>query len=424
MVLRRSLTAVLLSIGMSWLANPSDAQPNRPDQRPSHIPIPHGEGPIDLQKLFEERLRLLDARPDLTKLKEEDIKGLIDAVRQGKLKIDPRLKDQFKQFLDRSGGDPNNLKLSPEELERFKRLFENMLTGMKPPDGNPITPSPAPPPTPEKNGTDQGHGAHPPDAPPVDPAAQAEAREQIMRWAERLDGVARRFRDSPALQQAFQDMSKALLDMTSNALPGGERLDTQLASFNQMARETGGWFKDSFKSLRKFDLPSMPNVDLPSWRLPSVGALPSVSLPRGLSSLPARPDGWQTILLVVALCALVVIGWKLLGHLIAVQRRRQRLDWKLGPWPIDPTRVATRSDVVLAFEYLSLLLLGCPAQHWNHLEIANQLGATSDTRRQVAVELAELYERARYTPDNELLPAEALAAARRDLCFLAGVPAA
>src|SRR5262249_17453220 len=73
--------------------------------------------------------------------------------------------------------------------------------------------------------------------------------------------------------------------------------------------------------------------------------------------------------------------------------------------------------------YLSLLRCGYPARVWNHLTIASQLGGKTDDRRQAARQLAALYEQARYAPEDEPLPAEALAAARRDLCFLAGVAA-
>ena len=47
-----------------------------------------------------------------------------------------------------------------------------------------------------------------------------------------------------------------------------------------------------------------------------------------------------------------------------------------------------------------------------------------DINSEAAEQLASLYERARYAPPGEPLPEAALATARRDLCLLAGVPAA
>ena len=93
--------------------------------------------------------------------------------------------------------------------------------------------------------------------------------------------------------------------------------------------------------------------------------------------------------------------------------------------------------MIRAFEYLSLLWLGPPARNWNHQVIAERMGEEDKAgpdapklmswdafaQRQAAGQLAALYERARYAPPGEPLPDDALAAARRDLCFLAGMPA-
>jgi hypothetical protein len=85
--------------------------------------------------------------------------------------------------------------------------------------------------------------------------------------------------------------------------------------------------------------------------------------------------------------------------------------------------VRTRDELVRAFEYLALLRLGPAARHRNHREIAADLGA-GGPRSAAAERLAGLYEQARYAPPDEVLPDADLAAARADLCLLAGVAAA
>jgi hypothetical protein len=99
--------------------------------------------------------------------------------------------------------------------------------------------------------------------------------------------------------------------------------------------------------------------------------------------------------------------------------------WRLGPWPVHPADVQSRADLVRAFDHLSLLLLGSAARTWNHAEVAQRLSLAPEQavseRQQAVGELASLYERARYAPEAEPFPAEALAAARHDLCLLAGV---
>jgi hypothetical protein len=70
------------------------------------------------------------------------------------------------------------------------------------------------------------------------------------------------------------------------------------------------------------------------------------------------------------------------------------------------------------------LLLGRRAQCWNHREIAGRLGGDAAEKQRAAIELAAVYEKARYAPNDEPLEESALAAARRDLCYLAGVAGA
>ena len=96
---------------------------------------------------------------------------------------------------------------------------------------------------------------------------------------------------------------------------------------------------------------------------------------------------------------------------------RQR---RLGPWPVDPAAIQTRTQLVQAFEYLSLLRLGSGARSWNHLQIAAGLGDNSDSR-EAADQLASLYEQARYVPGAESLSPAAAQTARRTLTVLAGV---
>src|SRR5262249_21173340 len=99
--------------------------------------------------------------------------------------------------------------------------------------------------------------------------------------------------------------------------------------------------------------------------------------------------------------------------------------WDLGPWPVDPRRLATRGDLVVAFEYLALRLLGLPARLHHHLELEALLAArpssSPEPQREAARALARLYEHAKYAPPQEPLGEAELTAARADLCHLAGV---
>jgi hypothetical protein len=156
------------------------------------------------------------------------------------------------------------------------------------------------------------------------------------------------------------------------------------------------------------------------------GANPATSNPGGPPGVPSLPTAagggavLAQLLLIVAIIAVVVfLLWRWWNRQPAANKPAVALAG-LGSWPLDPSQISTREQLIQAFEFLALLLLGAEARTANHLEIAGGLGETPE-RGQAADELAALYEKARYDPTaGELAPAE-LAVARRDLCLLAGL---
>jgi hypothetical protein len=127
----------------------------------------------------------------------------------------------------------------------------------------------------------------------------------------------------------------------------------------------------------------------------------------------------QILLVLILTVAVVVVVWRLLARVVTrdVEARLRRT-----VWPMPPGEVSTRQQLIQAFEHLALVVLGPGARSANHRDIANGLGATPE-RTRAADELATLYERARYDPAEGELPTADLAAARRDLCLLAGMAA-
>jgi hypothetical protein len=163
--------------------------------------------------------------------------------------------------------------------------------------------------------------------------------------------------------------------------------------------------------------PPRINSGLPTAFLPHLGGLGGVG--GGL-----RGDGGaggvafiQILLVVTVFVVVAVVAWRLMGRV--TKGTPQVAAASLGPWPVDPSRIATREQLVQAFEYLALLVLGNPARTANHRDIAESLGTTPE-QGQAAEQLASLYEKSRYDPAPGALPAAELDAARRDLCLLAG----
>jgi hypothetical protein len=163
------------------------------------------------------------------------------------------------------------------------------------------------------------------------------------------------------------------------------------------------------------------NMKLPSFpQLPSMAPVPKSGVPA-----VSAATGEGTINVLIGGLILVAVGlviWKLLsmrgGPAVEADLT------KLPGWPVHPSAVQTRADLVRAFEYLAVLLLGQSARTRNHLELAKGMGgqnaSTNDPRPEAARALAHLYEIARYTPAHETLPPDELDAARRELSFLAG----
>ncbi|MBX9624025.1 MAG: hypothetical protein K2X82_09470 [Gemmataceae bacterium] len=136
--------------------------------------------------------------------------------------------------------------------------------------------------------------------------------------------------------------------------------------------------------------------------------------------VPGMEGSWLPVVLLAAVLLGGLIWWRF-WVLRDDPREAAAALGGLGPWPVDPRRITTRADVVLAFEYLSVLICGPSAKTWTHNTIAQALSDLAATHGEAAVMLARLYELARYTPADEPLSTAELAEARRLVCRLAGL---
>jgi hypothetical protein len=374
----------------------------------------------EAQKLAADLLK----NPELVEAVKKQLKDkealdrLQEQVRSGNLSLnDPALQKLLREAMRGEG------KLTDRQARGLQKLAarlnlnkmpgglgqpnpENPPAGTNPPDriSGPQMPNPA---------------AMPPAPSPPEPSAwerlQAQAsdwvKDNIDDWIEHLDEWA----DSP-VGKSWRDALEAVgrRGMPAGGTAGLSERTRGLTRYlppvqKYLPRDLGAVF-------RKAPTPSFPRV----------GKLPKAP---GLPSAPAAPGrGALTALLWLLLGAVLAFAlWKSAGWYQAARAARAGV-WKLGPWPVAPCAVSTRGELVRAFEYLALLCLGPAARTRHHLELAEQIGgqggedpAQQQARQAAARHLASLYEQARYAPDDQPLPAEEMARARRELEALAGV---
>jgi hypothetical protein len=401
--------------------------------RPSHLPIDVDLGNLDPEARLAERLigsrdklRKFTEHKELADLVKDLLKNNPELVEKLGKSISPRDIERLKQG---QGFDSKALEgllkesqidklIKPEDRDRLANLAKTLKGEQGSTIPLPSNPEPVKPPMPPT----------PPTGPTL-PATQEDPSKRTESWSglpekppewlrDRLDGWVKDVEGwagssgSETVRGILRELAKRKPE-TSTVLPAlGER-----------ARGMGRFIPRVTGILPRNVLPRPPRVRLPS--LPNIASLPAA--PR-LGGGPSLRGAGRVLLWCAVLGVLAFLLWRAGGWW---QRRRAALlaaGWQLGPWPVRPEDVCTRSDLVRAFEHLALLLLGPAARTCNHLELAGRMGEQpafdAEHRRDAAADLARLYEQARYTPDDETLAPETMSRARRELSYLAGVAAA
>ncbi len=434
-------------------AFPAAAQVPHVKNRPDYIRIPYKgdmeaflkqmlgqvEGQHDLDAALQKWLKEAQADPSQFKLKlnQKDLEAW-----QKKITENPMALKHLPGLLDRPGLmgqiDPQKIAQWKETLEKLKppELPEGppgnpaqppgqfppgqggpVPPGQVPPgQGGPVPPGQAPPP-----GTVQP--TPPPLAPTDVPDAGPAGEDALTEWLrERLEGLENSdLKDMLLESDAFQ---KAITDLQSFTPPGN---DTGLLG-SHATEEVAKWLgqlPDVHWDLKlphpdwhlgKIDVPSLPSVNMPAVPLPSMGPV-GVAAPGAPAALALGPVLMAFVAVVLA-GAVAWLVWKAAPW--KTLRQGRQAGWQLGGWPVDPARVSTAAELILAFNYLSLRLFGPEARSWNHATVAGHIGQGGQSARQeAAARLAELYEHARYAPAAEPLAPEDLRQAREHLGALA-----
>jgi hypothetical protein len=367
------------------------------------------------KRLLEDKDLLNSLRENFAKnkLSERDIERLKRTVEANRdFAADPALQELLKEGLK----GKNLTEQERELVDKWKDTLgknNSTLTPPKPPEWPP-QPGKLPPAPPQPGGATQ------PGATPVQPPAPGTQSlpKETPEWLKKsLDGSARDFTkwlDSPSgksFRDGLKDFGKDLGKRAGNVRDSaaGERF----RGASKYLPRPGNWMFDNVR----------PRT------APRVGSLPRLPSPSS-SSVPRVSGGGllRFVIVVAAIALLLFVAWKSRGLWAGALMRGRSSEWRLGPWPVRPDQVSARGDLVAAFEHLALMCLGLPARTHHHLDLARQIAEQPsldpDRRRDAALTLARLYEQARYTPDDEPLSPQDVAAARRELGYLAGEMAA
>lgn len=355
------------------------------------------------------------------------------------LQSDPQKLEQLRKMSESFTDLRRPPDLDPQDLETIKRLAE-AVQGSPPPQTGVSETKPSGTTRPRPN---EGKGIPSNESGTADKPARSgsseasqEAGRRLARWAERnLSDLKGPLEKSKALERAARNLSQFDLTPNRNRTPldptSTQGIEERLARLKDRVTKTGSWLEKTLpdqprspREERPRQSGSLPNVKLPDWKLSGGSPPRPPSMPRVGPQDVSAGSFAQGLLWVVLIGCVGLILWRLLSWRLGTADGQRRTGWRLGPWPVDPTEVRTRGELVQAFEYLSLLQLGRDAAARNHREIETELGGSRLPGREAAANLATLYEKARYAPPEDDLTSEALATARRDLCLLAGVRSA
>jgi len=407
--------ALVATTAVGWTV-PGLDQPSPDEVNRSHRLLDGPDSPFQNPEAMAQRLRRArdfhDTESLIRKLLEnEKVREQLPKVaewlkKQGvqapELLDNPELRRQLVDSLGKTGLTKQQL----NELENLAKNSKPPAAASSPQPISPVPPAKSLPPS------------QPPPSTASEPARQDRVKQLLEQVTKKLDSL-----DPSNNNELVRDLVRHLT-MLGNDLtrPVASSSSETKAVLDGLARMSEWLPLDKLSEINWGEM-------FPKWSLPEVPA-PHGWSPGPAPSLGVSPESAGEGLIWLLLAVLMgVVVWRLAGKSSPVHGAGDQA-WRPGPWPVSPARVTTRHDLIRAFEYLALLLLGPQAGACHHRELASRIGqsgnpATARHRQQAAEELALLYERARYAPSAGLvdqpLTNEDQALARLNLCLLAGM---
>lgn len=135
-----------------------------------------------------------------------------------------------------------------------------------------------------------------------------------------------------------------------------------------------------------------------------------------ISITPERPhvrstDGFSMMWLVMLL-AVLSVSWYAATRLANSMFVSSQAEM-LAASQIHPAQISTRRDIVRAFHQFALRPMMPVADWWTHRQVAQQVATSTPSLEPVIQQLAEIYEQARYLPEETVFTADQIGTARR-----------
>lgn len=149
---------------------------------------------------------------------------------------------------------------------------------------------------------------------------------------------------------------------------------------------------------------------------------PAQRIPRAVNgATPTTPDGPNgrtteggSVMWLVMLLALLAVGWyaasRVANSMFGVSQAEM-----LAANQIHPAEISTRRDIVRAFHQFALRPMMPVADWWTHRQVAQQVATSTPRLEPVIQQLAEIYEQARYLPEETVFTPDQIGTARRAL---------
>jgi hypothetical protein len=149
---------------------------------------------------------------------------------------------------------------------------------------------------------------------------------------------------------------------------------------------------------------------------------PTPMIPRAVNgTMSTTPDRAKvrssegaSVLWLGMLLALLSIGWYAATRLANSMFVSSQAEM-LAAAPIHPAEISTRRDIVRAFHQFALRPMMPVADWWTHQQVAQEVATSTPSLEPAIQQLAEIYEQARYLPEETEFTADQIGTARRAL---------